>query len=35
MPDPHVYVIDRIVATMDCYVRNFHLFDGLTILAAE
>jgi len=35
MPDPHAYVIDRIVSTMDCYVRNFHLFDGLTILAAE
>jgi len=35
MPDPHTYVIDRIVSSMDCYVRNFHLFDGLTILATE
>ncbi len=35
MPDPHAYVVDRIVSVMDCYVRNFHLFDGLTILAAE
>jgi tagatose-1,6-bisphosphate aldolase non-catalytic subunit AgaZ/GatZ len=32
LPDPHGYVIDRIVAAIDRYVVAFHLFDSLSLL---
>ena len=32
MPDPHVYVVDRIVGAMDRYVNAFGLFDSVRYL---
>lgn len=34
-PDPHQFVVDRIVAVMEKYVTAFHLFDSLTLLVPE
>ena len=35
MPEPHNYVVDRIVQSIDKYVRAFNLFDSLTIFEAK
>ncbi len=32
LPDPHGYVVERIIAVMDTYVRAFHLFDANELL---
>jgi hypothetical protein len=32
LPDPHAYVVDRIVRVMDHYVNAFGLFDALSKL---
>ncbi len=31
MPDPHSYVIDRIVASIDRYINAFNLFDSISL----
>jgi tagatose-1,6-bisphosphate aldolase non-catalytic subunit AgaZ/GatZ len=33
MPDPHVYVLERIERAIDKYINAFNLFDSLTLLA--
>jgi hypothetical protein len=32
MPDPHVYVLERIERAIDKYINAFNLFDSLTLL---
>jgi len=32
LPDPHAYVVDRIVSAIDRYINHFNLFDSMQIL---